>query len=111
MRQIRRTEKLNELLNRGDMILVLEHHIPGYEWTVGKIGSILCPSHTKSVDILHGKRGKVDMPPIKPGWYVVSIEHPEAKGGYSFASLPQEHLAPHTCTGRCGVHLCRQATG
>ncbi len=114
MRQVRRTESLNSCqigLNRGDMVLILKHHIQGCKWTVGKIGSILCPSHTRSYDVLHRRSGKPNIPPVKAGWYTVSIEHPYAKGGFAFAALPEEHLAPHACTERCPVHLCRQATG
>lgn len=98
-------------LKHGDMVKILKHHIQGYEWTVGRVGSILCPSYEKSVDILHGRRGKQYVPPVRIGWYTVSIEHPYAKGGFAFAALPQEHLAPHACTDRCKPHLCRQATG
>jgi hypothetical protein len=57
-------------------------------------------------DILHFPRHR-EIPPIHLGWWVVSVEHPKAKGGCAYAALPEEHLAPHACTSRCPRHLCQ----
>lgn len=96
-------------MKRGELVKVLPHKLPRYEWTINRIGSVLGPTHQADFDILH-MRNRI-APPIKPGWWTVSVEHPYAKGGYAFASLPEEHLAPHACTEKCKPHLCKAATG
>lgn len=77
----------------GEMIEVLPHCIKGYEWTIGHIGSVIGPAHTSLVNKDWGVA-----PPIWPHMWVVQIENPRAEGGYAYASLPEKHLAPHTCT-------------
>lgn len=97
-------------LKRGDLVKVLNHNLKGYEWTVNQVGPIFCQSHKKDFDGLH-KHQKDDIPPLKPGWWVIAIDHKEAKGGFALATLPEEHLAPHACTDRCKEHPGRMWTG
>ncbi len=101
-------------MNRGELVTILPHSMSSYGWTVGKVGSIVGPAHTQSFTVLAG--GRIELgnhslsgsrPPVKEGWHIVSVEHDRAKGGYAYATLPEEHLAPHTCTSRCGKHLCQ----
>lgn len=95
-------------MNRGDIISVMPHHIKGYDWTIGQVGVILGPTHTENIDNRHlnvSARAKVKLPPVKEGWYVVSLTHSVAKGGYAYADLPEEFLSPHACTVNCPRHL------
>lgn len=101
-------------MRRGDLVRVMEHSLAGYAWTVGKIGSIVAQAHTQPFSVLAGRRIEVggrtlsdSKPPIREGWYIVSVEHDRAKRGYAYATLPETILAPHTCTSRCGKHLCQ----
>ena len=83
-------------------IEVMEHRLEGLQWTVGYVGVIQGPAHTKDFDADGGSK----VPPIRKGWHSVSVENPKAHGGYALATLPMEHLAPHECTSRCPKHLC-----
>lgn len=96
-------------MRRGDMVTVLPHHLPGYAWTVGAVGSIYAASHTCDFDRLH--HPKREPPSVKPGWWVVAVCHAQTKGGAALAQLPEEHLAPHACTERCPKHACKLITG
>ena len=98
-------------LKRGDLVKVLDHNLKDYKWTVGHVGSILCQAHVRDFDLLHHRKKMTPPPPLKPGWWVVSVEHSKAKGGHAFAGLPEEYLAPHACTDRCPEHKCRAGTG
>jgi len=97
--------------SRGDLIEVLEHHLPGLSWTVGKVGAIRTEAHEQDFDVRDTRRNvegkRVGVPPIERGWWTVSIEHDKAKGGFAYVTLPSEFLGPHACTHRCGKHLCR----
>ncbi len=81
---------------------IMEHHLPGLAWTIGKVGVVQGPTHTKDFATDDGH----EVPPIRKGWHNVSVENPKAKGGYALAALPKEHLAPHHCTSRCPKHVC-----
>lgn len=99
-------------MKRGELVKVLPHELPGYQWTIDSIGSILCAAHVKDFDKVHTVRPELIItPPLWPGWWIVSVSHPVAKGGYAYALLPEEHLAPHACTDRCPEHLCKAGTG
>ena len=92
-------------MKRGDLVRVMDHNLPGYGWTIGQVGSILCADHAADFDVMH--TSQVERPPVREDWWIVSVSHPKAKGGYAFAALPEERLAPHACTDRCSEHLCR----
>ncbi len=96
--------------SRGDLIQVLEHHIQGLDWTNGKVGRIVTESHTKDFDMRDTRKDsegrRTGIPPIKFGWWTVSIEHDRAKGRYAYATLPSNVLGPHACNHNCGQHLC-----
>ena len=94
-------------LERGDLVRVLDHQLPGFRWTVGKIGSVYCSSHIAPFDRLHNPAQKT--PRIREGWWVVAVCSDTAKGGYALAALPEECLAPHACTERCPAHECQMA--
>ena len=96
-------------VKRGELVKVLPHKLPGYQWTINAIGSILCAAHIKDFDRIHSKNATE--PPLWPGWWVVSVSTDKAKGGYAYAALPEEHLAPHACTDRCPEHLCKVGAG
>lgn len=81
---------------------VMEHHLEGLEWTIGRVGVVQGPAHVRSF----AKEWGHTEPPIREGWHTVSVENPRAKGGYAIATLPMRHLAPHACTSRCPKHLC-----
>jgi hypothetical protein len=92
----------------GDMVRISEHRLRGYEWTVGAVGSVKLQAHVRDFDARHipKARREANTPPLRPGWWVVSVEHRRAKGGFALATLPEECLAPHACTARCPKHLC-----
>lgn len=99
---------------RGDLVQVMEHSLEGYAWTVGQVGSVIAQAHTQPFSVLAGGRVEVgscslsdSRPPVKQGWYIVSVDHDRAKRGYAYATLPETILAPHACTSRCGKHLCQ----
>lgn len=99
---------------RGELVRVMEHSLEGYAWTVGKVGSVVSMAHTQSFSVLAGGRIEVggsllsdSQPPVKQGWYIVSVDHDRAKRGYAYATLPETALSPHACTSRCGKHLCQ----
>lgn len=97
-----------EGLKRGDLVKVTDRRMQGYEWTIGKVGSIVCASHVASFDRLH--HPEQTAPAYREGWWVVSVCSDTAKGGYALACLPEEHLAPHACTERCPEqHKCEGA--
>ena len=87
----------------GEVIRVMEHDIEGLRWTVGKVGYIKAPTHIKDFDANY-PGGKVNIPPIFPGDWLVSLDHDRAKNGYAYASLSEDSLAPHACTNRCKMH-------
>lgn len=99
-------------MKRGELVKVLPHKLPSRQWTIDSIGSVLCTAHIKGFDRIHVHRPEfITVPPLWPGWWIVSISTDRAKGGYAFALLPEEHLAPHACTDRCPEHLCKAGTG
>jgi hypothetical protein len=99
-------------MKRGKLVKVLPHKLPGRQWTIHSIGSIVCAAHIKDFDVVHmHNRRDSDIPPLWPGWWIVSVSTAKARGGYAFALLPEEHLAPHACTERCPKHLCQMGTG
>lgn len=84
----------------GEVIRVMEHDIEGLRWTIGQVGYIKSPSHTEDFD--NNYPGEpVSIPEVKPGYWLVSLGHNRAKGGYAYASLPEHLLPPHACTERC----------
>ncbi len=94
-------------MERGDIIKVSNHVIKGKTWTRGHVGVILGPSHTKGIDNRDIKREyQKPLPPIKRGWWIVSVENDRAKGGYAYISLPTRVLKKHKCTDKCPRHLC-----
>lgn len=97
--------------SRGDLIEVLEHHLPGLAWTVGRVGAIVTESHVKDFDARDARKDaegkRYGIPAIKPGWWTVSVEHDKARRGYAYATLPSNVLGPHACNHNCGKHLCR----
>lgn len=80
---------------------IMEHRLPGLAWTIGHVGVIQGPAHTKDFATDDGNK----VPPIRKGWHSVSVENPKARGSYALATLPEVHLAPHHCTSRCTKHL------
>lgn len=90
-------------ISTGGLVRIMEHHLEGYEWTVGAVGCIVAPAHERD----HSWWEAAAPPPIKVGWWTVSVEHKTAKGGYAYATLPEAALAPHGCTEDCGKHLCQ----
>ena len=81
---------------------IMEHHLEGLEWTVGHVGVIQGPAHTKDFAVEWGHK----VTPVKEGRWIVSVENPKAHGGYALVTLPMEHLAPHACTINCPKHIC-----
>lgn len=97
------------MIDPGDLVTILPHHLEGYGWTVGAVGSIKSPAHERDFDVrsIPKHLRPQHTPPIKLGWWIVSVEQPKAKGGFAFAALPEKHLAPHACTERCPKHPCQ----
>ncbi len=93
----------------GDLVRVSQHPFKGYEWTTGAVGCIKGPAHERDFDTrsVPKKRRVAATPPIKPDWWIVSVDHSKAKGGYALAVLPTINLAPHACTSRCEAHRCQ----
>lgn len=85
----------------GELIEVLPHNIEGYTWTIGNIGSIIGPAHIANFSINDGMK----VPSIWPYMWILQVEHKVAKGDYALASLPEKHLAPHTCVESCPNHF------
>lgn len=87
----------------GETIKVIDHDIEGRRWTVGQVGYIKGPAHIQDFDNNY-PGGKGNAPPVKEGYWLVSISNKEAKLGFAYAILPESVLPPHACTDRCGVH-------
>ncbi len=94
-------------LKRGDIVQVMPHSLEGKAWTVGKVGAVIGPMHLADFDVRGIRPDRRHVPPIKDGWYSVSLDH-DNKGGYAYASLPDTALAPHSCVeGQCPMnHPC-----
>ena len=94
-------------MKRGDMVRVSNHVLRGKTWTRGHVGIVLGPTYTKLVDNRDVKKeSQKSLPPIKKGWWTISIENDRAKGGYVYISLPSKVLKKHKCTDGCPKHLC-----
>ena len=87
----------------GETIRVMDHDVEGLRWTVGQVGYVKAPAHIEDFDANY-PGGTVSIPPVFPGDWIVSLDHNRAKGGYAYASLSEDCLAPHACTSRCGAH-------
>lgn len=87
----------------GDTIRVMDHDIEGLRWTVNKVGYVKAPAHTRDFDANY-PGGKVNVPNVKKGYWLLSLSHRRAKRGYAYIILPEENFAPHACTDRCEAH-------
>lgn len=92
-----------ENVGTGDLIRVMEHNLDGYAWTIGMVGAIQSPAYEADFDLL--KESATPRPAVRSGWWIVNVEHRRARGGFATATLPEEVLAPHGCTTRCGTHV------
>ncbi len=80
----------------GDLIDVMPHHESGKEWTIGKVGAVIGRAHEGIVAKEWGATS-----PVKKGWWILSVYHDVAKGGFAYVSLPEMYLGPHNCTEVC----------
>lgn len=94
---------MNDGLAIGDLVRVMDHHLEGHIWTVGMVGCIVSQAHEQDFSALWGGH----VPIVKSGWWTVSVDHMVAKGGFAFAVLPEEILAPHACASECDKHPCQ----
>ena len=90
------------MIQEGDMVEVMAHPMIGLQWTIGQVGIIQGTAHQGDF----AKEWTRIKPVVREGWWIVSVENSGAKGGFAFAALPEEHLAPHACTTNCPKHLC-----
>ena len=91
------------MIKIGDTIRVMDHDIDGLKWTVGQVGYVKAPSHTRDFDANY-PGGARNIPVIKQKNWLLSLGHDEAKNGYAYVILSEDHFAPHACTSRCEIH-------
>jgi len=74
----------------GDKVRVTKRILPKkLRWLAGFTGTVYATYHKDDFDILHFKR---EVPPVVPGWWVVVLDRPGIKGGYTTHALPETCL-------------------
>lgn len=83
----------------------------GYQWAGGRTGIVFS---LKAGNFLCSRPDIKNFPEVDhqvEGVCNVVVDHPQAKGGYAFVSVPEDLLALHYCTLQCPrTHPCEYGT-